>query len=577
MLHKNILILVIEDDAEELFLLEQILSRMDTQGVKLQLKFARTLEEGKARFKEADVDVILLDLNLPDSEGIDTFETVKNQAPQTPIVILSLLHDDTLALEAVRRGAEDYLFKRETHPDLILRTIRYAIERHKLLKEVQAVHSQLEKFALLDPVTELFNQKGLQEILFTEIQRARRKNHNLLVLLVDLDDFNRINRSLGPTVGDVILKEVALRLKSSLRVTDYVARLGGDEFMVLLPETRLAEGIPVAEKIRLAISTTMVTLSTKHAVRITASLHLVNFPEIPLSVHELLARTHAEKYKNKVQGRNKVSYEPKGYVELGKEEKSELSVVAQMLRQDRFQAYMQSIFNLVDLTEVGYEFLSRSSIKGFEMPDDFFRVSLEANILTLVDYACLKICIQAAAVFPAPAQCHVNIFPSTLIGLPVQQLLEVFAMEHSKATYCIEISEQQIIGDPSYLAEPVDILKREGVLIAIDDLGFGRSCLESLILLEPDIVKIDKRCVSGVSQNMAHMRSLKRLLRMAKSLGAEVMAEGIESREDLDMLKYLGVKYGQGFFLGRPALSSPASALQNKSILSGGHEAGIAE
>ncbi len=572
---RNIQALIVEDDAEEIFFLDQLLSRMDTQGIELQLKFARTLEEALSGLKENQADVILLDLTLPDSDGIETFEAVKNQAPQTPVVILSILHDDTLAREAVRRGAQDYLFKRETHADLILRTIRYAIEKHKLMEDIRFAHGQLEKFALLDPVTELFNSKGLQEILSTEIRRARRKNHNLLVLLIDLDDFGRINRSLGPSVGDIILKEVALRLKSSLRITDYVARLGGDEFIVLLPETRLAEGIRVAEKIRLAISTTMITLSTQHAVKITASLHLVDFPEIPLSVHELLAKTHAEKNKNAVRARNTVSYqEQKGYVELGKEEKSELSVVAQMLRQDRFQAYTQAIFNLEDLTEIGYEFLSRSCVKGFEMPDDFFRVSLEANILTLVDYACLKICVQAAAGFPESVQCHINIFPSTIIGLPVRQLLDAFAAHDSKTTYCIEISEQQIIGDPSYLAEPVSVLKREGVLIAIDDLGFGRSCLESLILLEPDIVKIDKRCVSGVSQNVAHIRSLKRLLRMARSLGAEVMAEGIESREDLDMLKYLGVKYGQGFFWGKPAPSS-APVLEDKPILSESNEAGI--
>ncbi len=142
------------------------------------------------------------------------------------------------------------------------------------------------------------------------------------------------------------------------------------------------------------------------------------------------------------------------------------------------------------------------------------------------------------------------------MGVPIEHLLE--SLNTRGTSYCVEISEQQIIGDPSYLLEPVKQLRKAGVLIAIDDLGFGRSCLESLILLEPDIVKIDKRCVTGITEEHANMRSLKRLLRMATSLGAEVVAEGVESKSDLTVLTDLGVSSAQGYFLGRPTAIPPA-------------------
>ena len=141
---------------------------------------------------------------------------------------------------------------------------------------------------------------------------------------------------------------------------------------------------------------------------------------------------------------------------------------------------------------------------------------------------------------------------STLINVPVQHLLDSLPPDSRKGSYCIEISEQQIIGDPSYLIPAVQALKKANVLVAIDDVGFGRSCLESLILFEPDIVKIDKKCVMGFSNDILRQGSFKRILKVADSLGTEVIAEGIESKDDLVLLKELGVKYGQGFLWGKP-------------------------
>jgi EAL domain-containing protein (putative c-di-GMP-specific phosphodiesterase class I) len=115
-----------------------------------------------------------------------------------------------------------------------------------------------------------------------------------------------------------------------------------------------------------------------------------------------------------------------------------------------------------------------------------------------------------------------------------------------------EISEQQLIGDPSYLHESVKRLKEAGVHIAIDDVGFGNSCLESLILLEPNIIKIDKRIIIGISTQTMLVRSLRRLLKLAASLDIEVIAEGVENREDLAVIRDLGVKYAQGFLWGKP-------------------------
>lgn len=553
---KKIRVLLIDDDTEQHLILEEILLGTSHE-LHFTLETASTLEAGLRQISANNVDVVLLDLHLPDSKGIETFLKVNRTSSEIPIIIMSVLYDDSLALEAVRRGAQDYLFKKEIHSDVLVRTIRFAVERHVLRLELAKANHQLEKLALMDPVTELFNRRGLQEILSHELQRVHRKHAELPVLLIDLDDFRKINNALGHGAGDVVLKEVAQKLKNSLRATDYLGRVGGDEFMVLLPDTRFAEGMHIAEKIRMSISTTMVSMSSLRNVKVTASLALINAGMMDLGtsdpLSDMISNIHLILHQQKKSHKNQVIHDEPEFAY-----DTPYDISQQLMGEDKFYAMVQPIFNLNDGKESAHEFLSRSLVKGFEMPDDFFRAALESNILSRVDFECLKSCVTTSAVLPPGFLCHINLFPSTLINLPPQDFIELFDGIGKQKLYCIEISEQQIIGDPSYLVEPVSQLRKAGALIAIDDLGFGKSCLESLILLEPDIVKIDKKCVTRASENPSLIRSLKRLVKMARSLEAEVIAEGIETEKDLILLQDLGVKFGQGYFLSKPkALALP--------------------
>ena len=434
-------------------------------------------------------------------------------------------------------------------------------ELDSLANELRAANARLELLTLLDPLTDLLNRRGLQQALSRETQAAQRAGCELLVLLIDLDDFKQINDVLGHSAGDIVLKEMARKLKESLRATDHIARIGGDEFLILLPETRSAEGMRVAEKVRLAISETPIAVSAGRSIKVTASLGFMTVPQTTSSVDELLSYAHFVLRRSKEAGKNRVSCDgtaPKRRQVVG-ENRTLSQVIDALGRCDRFRAVMQPIFRLSDMTCVGYEMLSRLAVDAFEMPDDFFRVSLEGNLLTLVDHQCLKTCLAASLKLPRQMRRHLNLFPSTILNIPVEHLLEAFPADREPGAYCIEISEQQIIGDPSYLLEPIQALKRAGIHIAIDDVGFGRSCLESLILLEPDVIKIDKKCVQGIAHEEGRANSLRRVLKVAEALGAEVVGEGIESPDDLEVLKRLGVMYAQGFLLGRPV--DPASVL----------------
>jgi EAL domain-containing protein (putative c-di-GMP-specific phosphodiesterase class I) len=148
---------------------------------------------------------------------------------------------------------------------------------------------------------------------------------------------------------------------------------------------------------------------------------------------------------------------------------------------------------------------------------------------------------------------HVNLFPSTIIDTPIDRLLTLFPPNRKPGNFCIEISEQQFIGDPAYLRDHVAALKENGILVAIDDVGFGRSSLESLIILEPDIVKIDRKYVSGIADEPAKARLLRRLVKVVNALGAELIAEGIERKDELDLLLEIGIEFGQGWYWGKPS------------------------
>ena len=241
-------ILLVEDDQEFANLLKIRLGRETNPP--LEITSVPTLNEALSALEVKDWHLILLDLMLPDSSGIQTFIRVHAKAKHTPVVIMTGLDNDQLAIDAVRKGAEDYLVKADTNSRLLLRIIHHSIDRHRIKEKLASVtgrlretNLQLEKMAILDPLTELYNRRGLQQILHREIQLAARENTPLLVLVTDIDDFKRINDTLGHPVGDILLKETAKKIRDSVRASDHVARIGGDEFILLLPRTTLVEGV----------------------------------------------------------------------------------------------------------------------------------------------------------------------------------------------------------------------------------------------------------------------------------------------------------------------------------------------
>jgi diguanylate cyclase (GGDEF)-like protein len=226
-------ILLVEDNPDSIELMQEEL--LEGNGIKkFKLEFAERLSAALERLNEGGIDVILLDITLPDSQGIDTFIKVQAHVPDIPVILLSNLDDESFAVKAVQEGAQDYLVKGRVDKDLLVRTIRYSIERHQMLKRLEQAQKELQRLAHYDSLTGLLNRKLFYEHLGKSLARAHREEKITAILFLDLDKFKSVNDTLGHAAGDLLLQSVAERITGCIRKNDIAARQGGDEFIVAL-------------------------------------------------------------------------------------------------------------------------------------------------------------------------------------------------------------------------------------------------------------------------------------------------------------------------------------------------------
>jgi PleD family two-component response regulator len=203
-------LLIVEDDERYARALSTLLTESFPD---LVTSHVTTIEKACKYVDACAVDMVLLDLCLPDADGLQALDRLHDCMNEIPIIVLTGRADEALALTALKAGAEDYLVKDAVDQRTLVRSVRYALERHRVIrdlsrvtKELQVANANLEKLTLIDPLTELLNRRGLQQALSREIKRIERDGINVLVLLVDIDDFKRVNDTLGHAVGDVALQ-----------------------------------------------------------------------------------------------------------------------------------------------------------------------------------------------------------------------------------------------------------------------------------------------------------------------------------------------------------------------------------
>ena len=282
-------VLLIEDNPADARLIREALA--DARRTTFQLESAATLAAGQQRLVSGPVDIVLLDLSLPDSQGLETFRRLHHRWPQVPIVVLSGDEDDTVALTAVNEGAQDFLVKQRVDGDAIGRAIRYAIERHRMLEQVR-------QLAILDPLTTLANRRGFTMLCEHHFEVAKRASKSLTLLYIDVDRMKSINDTFGHAEGDRALIDTARLMAMTFRKADILARLGGDEFCVMLTDSS-DQGAQLAVA-RLRANLAAFNAGNRRGYALGLSVGTARFdPEAPRSLASLLEEADQAMYREK--------------------------------------------------------------------------------------------------------------------------------------------------------------------------------------------------------------------------------------------------------------------------------------
>ncbi len=224
MTENEIKVLLVEGDSADADLLQATLRRASASQVKLT--HVERFSEALQRLGNDGADVVLLALSLPDAQGLDAVRQMHAAVPGVPLIVLAGPNDELIAVQALQEGAQDYLFKGRIDHGLLLRSLRYAIERHRL-------NATLRSLSLADDLTGLHNRRGFLTLAEQQVKQARRTGKGFLLILADLDGLKQINETFGHQEGNQALAETANVLKDSFRQSDILSRLGGDEFGVL--------------------------------------------------------------------------------------------------------------------------------------------------------------------------------------------------------------------------------------------------------------------------------------------------------------------------------------------------------
>lgn len=437
------------------------------------------------------------------------------------------------------------------------------------ISERENAAQQIQHLAYHDTLTNLPNRALLTDRVNRALARARRTGQIGALLFLDLDKFKRINDSLGHSVGDELLKELARRLRATLREEDTVARLGGDEFVVLLEglgqrqDRAVEKASEIADKIRSVFNDEY--RLNGHELFVTASIGIVTFPQDGATVDTLLRHADTAMYHAKGAGRDAARVFENAMDEAATSRLRLENELRTGLREQQFELYLQPILAIRDGRVIGAEALVRWNHphEGVVSPADFIPyIENSSLMLKLDDWVLREACrllgtIDADPRLQTPEALAVNISHQQFLQVDfVDQVTDALAETGADPHRLqFDITETLLIKDTHDSVERINALKQLGIRFAIDDFGTGYSSLADLRQLPIDTIKIDRTFVRDIACDPNDAAIVKAILSMAQHLGVEVIAEGVETREQLHFLREAECNYYQGY-LGRPPLSA---------------------
>ncbi len=543
-------LLVVEDNPADVEFLAASLRRQRAGDV--ELVNAPTLASATQHLSTGDFDVVLLDLHLPDATGLQCIDAVMAVNSEVPIVVLSGQNDEDFAVSTLNKGAQDYLVKWESQGRTILRSIRYAIERKRS-------ELRLNYLAQFDPLTGIPNRQFFYDQLKRATARARRENRRVSLLFLDLDEFKVINDTLGHDAGDTLLKEVATRLRRSLREGDVVARLGGDEFAILL------EGVNQPLDVEATANSLLEVISRPYRIAdrqitVTTSIGITMYPSDHADTHMMMKNADIAMYRAKEDGRNNFKFFTAGmHTELMAYHELERDL-QEALRLGEFHLAYQPKVNLRTRRLQGLEALLRwqSPTRGAVSPSEFIPVAEDSGHIIPLGYWVLEEVLKTLRGWmdrgircvPISVNVSARQFQQADFHRRVAGLLASYRVPPSLIE--VELTEGLVMEDTGAAQAELARLKEIGLRISIDDFGTGYSCLSYLRRFPIDVLKIDRSFVEEIGSHQDAEAIIEAIISLARSLRLDTVAEGVERTEQLDFLLERGCEVAQGYLFGKP-------------------------
>lgn len=514
----------------------------------------------------------LLGMTLPQVAKSRLFDLFHHDQNQPPIGWQDFTETNESGTHAQIRNC-DYLLKR---PDRTTFPVEFSMSgftnsiqdggvfSFQDITERKWTESELIRLAQEDSLTQLPNRALFHEFLRVSLQERMRDGGNLALLMLDMDDFKRVNDTLGHDIGDKLLQSVSSRLETSLRQGDLVARLGGDEFGIVLPVIRKSDDAGrVANKILNSFK--MPHQLGSYTLTVGASIGITTFPEGGKDIQELIKSADTAMYHAKGTGRNNFQFFSKEMQErvIAKDTLEKELIIA--LKEHQFESHYQpKIAANGELT--GYEALVRwqHPTRGLVFPGDFIELVEETGLVVelgkqMLEMACLqnKTWIDMGVVSPQT---------TVAVNVSVRQLSEKSLVDTIKKVLRdtqlppenleVEITEYTMMNDVDHAIIVLTQLRELGVKIAIDDFGTGYSSLTYLSKLPLNTLKVDQYFVNGIGEDQGDESIVKATINLAHSLNLQVTAEGVETDEQKQFLIKNKVNYLQGYFFSRPQSAS---------------------
>ena len=442
---------------------------------------------------------------------------------------------------------------------------RISVMRARILRsneELTNAIATIQSMATHDSLTGLPNRASLSDTLKHAVSKAERSKAGLAIFFIDLDNFKSINDTLGHPTGDQLLREMARRIRASIRDSDLVARLGGDEFVVMVEAFSDRASLQLlAAKILGAISDSAQLQG--HEVKVTASIGIAVYPVDGGDVPTLLANADMAMYRAKSLGRARTSEYSADLAEHAIERFEIEKGMRAGMQKNEFHLYYQPKIEFSSGKMLGVEALIRwhHPTLGVLGPDRFIPIAESNNFIIplgkwVIEQACRQLKAWQDARLP-PIPIAVNLSVNQL----ADQTLATFLAETLKASGAnpamieLEITETAVMRNLDEAIVLLDSFRALGVRLAIDDFGTGYSSLAYLKQLPVDILKVDRAFVKGLPHNRDDLAITRAVIAMAHGLSMRVVAEGVEEKHQFDSLREEGCDEFQGFYC-RPAMQS---------------------